>query len=303
MEMNSYFSAFCTFKKWQYKSRNTSKYGPLTFSDVKSPLYDWVNKGYEQYLSNRGGEYTIPEGMFKGWFINFDTGEINSDCGKHKYYLIDKLVNINRSNTYNDSNKEYFNKVEKGICLSVDNPVQIDLLTFDSQEYKYIFDLFYESSNPLHKKYKIEEIRSLVNPRSARMYNYEKNSMKNQRETILFHHTTRPCNEIISDGIDLRNITNILIPEPGIAFVSDTVDFRPTNSKDCNVYIVRCLLGNIEQSNDYNQKRPSESYDSVHHLVRIYDGDQEPVSMYNVFLSSRLYVTHVVTYNMKMNKR
>lgn len=306
-------------KRWFYKGEG--RWGPhtQTICNKGLSLTKYLTTGYEIYKKDPSKfVYKIissPNCRYNNWEVNFELMTFKSgdyeDGDSDGLYIIsfddEKKYNVSWNDKFNKYIKTHFNNIESSLMLPIDKkkPYIATDLKSDSEEFNFIKKYIKEHSNPLSNKiFKITNIKSILHPKIARMYAFEKEIIGNSQEGILMHTSSGQEESVLSGGLDMRYPQSVVCGN-GI-YVSDSFDgcvyCIEQYSKLRKIYIVRCLLGNIEEIGKPSARvKPSPTYHSVQYqeinpLGEIFS----KINSFCLYSNAQVFITHVVDFETEM---
>lgn len=300
-------------KRWFYKTEG--RWGPRTQTPChkEKSLNIHLTAGYEIYQKDlRAFIYKISTGVnshrYENWVINYVQMTMKSsdyiDGDLDGLYTISYDDEKNYSVEWDDKfkyNKSSFNNVEKSLMLPIDKktPYISTTLEESSDEFKAVQKFIKYHKNPISNiKIVVKTIKSILHPKIARMYAFEKEIMNNDQEGILFHSSLGQEDTVLSGGLDMRYSQSNTCGSA--VYMTDSVDacqfIHPSQNK---FYISRCLLGNIEEIKiASNRVKPSLNFHSVQYNEEHPNGSMfEKTNTFCLYSNSQTFITHVVDYS------
>ncbi|MDD4931455.1 MAG: hypothetical protein PHG66_04925 [Candidatus Colwellbacteria bacterium] len=304
-------------KTWFYKGGG--RWGPHTHTacNKDNALHKHLTVGYEIYQNDTTKFlYKIVTGInehrYENWTIDYEQMVLKSstyeDGDIDGLYIIryddEKKYDIKWNDKFNKYIKTTFNNIEKSLMFPIDKktPYTTTVVDMESDEFKIIRKLITEHSNPLGtKKIVIKKVKSVIHPKIARMYAFEKEIMNNDREGLLFHTSKGAEDIVLGGGLDMR------YPQSDVCgsaiYVTDSVDACHTNISQnggpLTFYIVRCLLGNSEElKKSKRMLKPSATFNSVQYQEIHPHGEMfSKTNTFCLYSNSQTFITHVVNYD------
>lgn len=311
-------------KRWFYKGEG--RWGPHTQTACRKDraLNGHLTTGYEIYQKDPTKSlYKIVTGVkehrYEGWTIDYEQMIMKSvdyeDGDSDGLYIIqyddEKKYIVEWSDKFNKYIKTTFNNVEKSLMLPIDKKIPHTTTVVDesSDEFKLIKKFVKDHSNPLSdKKFVVKSVKSVLHPRIARMYAFEKEITAIDQEGMLFHTSSGAESLVLSGGLDMR------YPQQNACgnaiYVTDSVDachhnITQNGTKIHKLYIIRCLLGNIEElKNSKVMVKPSATFNSVQYQEVHPHGDFfSKTNTFCLYSNSQAFITHVVDYDVVVSDR
>ncbi|MDD4931444.1 MAG: hypothetical protein PHG66_04865 [Candidatus Colwellbacteria bacterium] len=194
-------------------------------------------------------------------------------------------------------NLSYVSQVEDSFMsvINRDGPVyKTTDLKPTCNEYTFILDFF--KNHQKFGRYIPKRIRRVSHPIQARRYMFERELMDDKTEALLVHGSKTSEDNVLSNNLDMRfsgdgNCGRAI-------YLSNNIEYSNRYSADRKMYIVRTLIGKVDNHASAHRRvvSPKKDCDSVCHYQPNPEYSEQTVDIFSIYNNAQCYITHVVDY-------